>query len=1210
MVKRKKQDDYASEICNIQNKYINTPVSQYEDYKIPVEILNNSINNNDEKNIAIIGPYGAGKSSVVNTYLNRYKKSKFALKISLSSFEDSCQCDNEKNEKKIDDEKIEKAILQQFIYEKPYSKLKDTTITRIKDTSKSLTTFRCLYVIVLFLSCFLLILNKTSFLWKEIPSISIASIILSCVAGCIVLGDIVIHLRLDKIIVKANSSVLNFETELSKVENKNLSLLNAFADEIIYSLKKSHYSIVVIEDLDRVATLNIYTKLRELNYLINNNVYFKKNKVSFVYCLDDKLFNNPEERSKFFERIITIEPYLNYSNACKKVKDKLRELSQYFDQNNVDTFANNMAPYIKSQRVLNNIFYDFEIQKVKDKYVNRDNKDYKDTQDNYELLALLIYKNLYPTDFSKVFRQQGVLYSIFNEDKRKLIASKMKDLDSLINEKQKNIKNANQEYFKSVEELELFVLGIIRKYSISSSYSYSNEVKLQDIDDESKSVYINGYSYSLKEINRTIAANNLGFDIFSRLRNIKNQNNEEQDRIQNEIAQLSNEKIRLYSLTLKEFIEKYTIDEILKENPHVDSFLALCLSQNYINENFVYQLIVRIGNNTKRDLEFIQNVNVRKSTDYDCKLDDPIAVIQTLDENNFKLKYILNYSLLDYCLSTVNLETSKTRALLSQLSDGSQSSNDFIIKYLSIYQGNLEILKHVGQENVSLFRDIFSPNIDNNLKNSIADLIVSGADFKFDKINNMNLLTNYFDSTNNQNFLNLKDDITINNLVSLNVKFETINENLSNDYLRAIRDNNLYKCNLHNIKLILYKTFKFKRDVIEDKTLLMDILSIKTLKSNFYEYVIGNIYELIEDMIKQGLDGIYLPSEFFELLLSQRNARKEQKLYLINHFSFELDRFYEFDKNETEHLIKNNKVKCDLKILYEYWSRFSDLLPKMAENINSNFYKMYCYDVKTKTYKIDNSLIVEPSALVSTKDFRLSLLNELISAAKRKHKNINVLQLLQYCQLESVDINEVNNICEIDEANMQKLIENKILIFNQQLCKVVLNNDKMFSLFVNIYEVEISENINEPWIKENRWRLLFNKNVSVELKNIILRQCDDVIPINTIIDYNGLLQLIETCENKYLLIKSCIVSKIISIAEKVRLLSSNINNLDKTQTIELLCLISDKYKKLDDHEFTITIPSEYCSEAIVKFLKDKKIIGVRSGQTSKKNIITLKKATK
>lgn len=54
-------------------------------------------------------------------------------------------------------------------------------------------------------------------------------------------------------------------------------------------------------------------------------------------------------------------------------------------------------------------------------------------------------------------------------------------------------------------------------------------------------------------------------------------------------------------------------------------------------------------------------------------------------------------------------------------------------------------------------------------------------------------------------------------------------------------------------------------------------------------------------------------------------------------------------------------------------------------------------------------------------------------------------------------------------------------------------------------------------------------------------------------------------------------------------LISNINNLAKTQTIELLCLISEKYKKLDDHEFTITIPSEYCSEAIVKFLKEKNI---------------------
>ena len=77
-------------------------------------------NSNTIKNIAISGPYGAGKSSIIGTYIKKNRFNHKYLKVSLATFQDisseKLDLDNEEKikEKNRLERLIELSLLQQF----------------------------------------------------------------------------------------------------------------------------------------------------------------------------------------------------------------------------------------------------------------------------------------------------------------------------------------------------------------------------------------------------------------------------------------------------------------------------------------------------------------------------------------------------------------------------------------------------------------------------------------------------------------------------------------------------------------------------------------------------------------------------------------------------------------------------------------------------------------------------------------------------------------------------------------------------------------------------------------------------------------------------------------------------------------------------------------------------------------------------------------
>src|SRR5690606_30541975 len=99
------------------------------------------------------------------------------------------------------------------------------------------------------------------------------------------------------------------------------SILNHHLDEIIYFFEVTPYNVVIIEDLDRFQQTEIFTKLREINLLLNNSKKTKHKEIVFIYAVRDDMFTD-KERTKFFDFIIPIIPVVNSSNSSQKLLEK------------------------------------------------------------------------------------------------------------------------------------------------------------------------------------------------------------------------------------------------------------------------------------------------------------------------------------------------------------------------------------------------------------------------------------------------------------------------------------------------------------------------------------------------------------------------------------------------------------------------------------------------------------------------------------------------------------------------------------------------------------------------------------------------------------------------------------------------------------------------------------------------------------------------
>lgn len=295
-----------------------TPDILDENKKVYTDALDYAFGNPDIRNIAITGVYGAGKSTVWNTYRkNKSSNSeetifKNIITVCLGKYEDKS---NNNKEDKVLDNRVERQIINQIS-----AQIKSSDIPLSKYKFKGNLSGWSLWtniILTIFMSCSILFLVylKSIFIYlRELfggySAIKVTTVIFTILFIVPVSYYLFNFYKKNKVkFSKVSFKVA--EAQFSE-SNNDETVLERDMKEIVYLLSSSNTSIVVFEDLDRYDSVDIFVKLKELNFLLN--AYLETNQmnriVRFVYLIKDGLFYS-EDRTKFFDFIIPIIPIVN-----------------------------------------------------------------------------------------------------------------------------------------------------------------------------------------------------------------------------------------------------------------------------------------------------------------------------------------------------------------------------------------------------------------------------------------------------------------------------------------------------------------------------------------------------------------------------------------------------------------------------------------------------------------------------------------------------------------------------------------------------------------------------------------------------------------------------------------------------------------------------------------------------------------------------------
>lgn len=463
-----------------------TPINNINNGEEYLNALEWALNNPKVKNIALAGPYGAGKSSIIETYLNRekdkkniYEQHKFAkkyLKISMATFIEAHN--NEGNETKIeiDADEVEEGILKQLFYKVEHKKIPQSRYRKLQpihSINVLLGVIAFSVILIMFGGIFAPDICKN--IWNKIDAFAMKY---SCLSGktvgvAIGLGIVGIGITsyLAKIIMSrfhVKELKLPADTTLQASEDAEESVFNKNLDEIMYFFEETQYQLIFFEDLDRLENRKIFVHLRELNNLLNNDDVIKHKPIVFVYAVRDDIFTR-EDRTKFFDFIIPVVPVVNATNSGEILLEKLDDARRHGIYHDISQgFVLDVAPFISDMRVLQNIYNEFVVYKK-----TLQTEQHLKLSDE-QMMAIIVFKNLYPRDFADIQGEEGIIKKAF-QDKNSYIIEKREKWQEKIEYNKELIEKVSEDTLKSIKELKYAMLiaitegkGVTRNFTDSS----------------------------------------------------------------------------------------------------------------------------------------------------------------------------------------------------------------------------------------------------------------------------------------------------------------------------------------------------------------------------------------------------------------------------------------------------------------------------------------------------------------------------------------------------------------------------------------------------------------------------------------------------------------------------------------------------------------------------------------------------------------------
>lgn len=675
------------EEAGVGSRYVDlAPTDQADPAGVYSTALTKATENPRVMNIALTGPYGSGKSSIIKSFLKDYKRP--VLQISLAAFLPEALPETGSTSGKVGRQEIERSILQQMLYGADARRLPLSRFKRIQSPGRW-SMLASLFIIFGIISCWHLFQQRDEIIagnyFRPLAVANWLNLLTFAIGGGFI-WTVIHHFYIASFGISLKSVSLK-DIEITPKAATEESILNRHLDEIIYFFQSTKYDLVVIEDLDRFNNSDIFVTLREINSLVNANLRGKRH-IRFLYALRDDMFVNTD-RTKFFEFIIPVIPIINTSNSIDKVLEQGKRLS--LDDRLDHQFLREVSRYLNDLRLIQNIFNEYAI------YVANLETDNENNLDVNKLLAVLIYKNVFPSDFESLHRGKGNLAQVLHSHDQYIAASESRytleisRLEKLVDDGERQLPNSLAELRRiyAMAIVEMMPDGFCR-----FSPDRSSMIPLNNLANYER-------FETLLESRQLLIATNQGHQQQLQLNDLQakidphrtfQQRKEEVEKKSaafrdSSLKQIRELRAKLNTLRMAKFNEvvRGNADETdalfdkFGEGADLARFLVL---EGHLDDTYYqYTSLFHSGHLSPSDNKFLIQIRSFRTPDPDFQIDNPREVIAAMRPEDFSRNYVLNVTIVDCLLADPSAYETQTRRLLDFIASDFDACEKFMSSY-------------------------------------------------------------------------------------------------------------------------------------------------------------------------------------------------------------------------------------------------------------------------------------------------------------------------------------------------------------------------------------------------------------------------------------------------------------------------------------------------------------------------------------------------
>lgn len=680
---------------------------------LAVDDLKFALEQSDSRNIAVTGHYGSGKSSVANTCINEMGIGDKVLRISMSTF--SLPADTKPVGDNLYSDDIEYKIVQHLLYKCDKAKIPHSGFKQIRLPKEVNFSSYVTYTLIAFV-CYIIAFEPAIF---QIDSFYDAYHKLfdkevgwwiNLIADAVAVAYMIRYLwEVGKMLASKLHQIRSVKVEAKGVKleaskDAEVSVFNRYLDEIVYIIQSNKYDYILFEDLDRLDNSDrLFLKIRELNMLINESETFKSQKrlVRFIYAIRDDVFTR-ELRTKCFDYIVAVVPVVDYYNVTDYLIKQYKSKGLF---KTVETpVLEQLLNRVSGLRELKNIVNEYTLfQKSLKTHLSGDDENYEQ-----KLLAVIVYKNLFPQDFAKAYLKKGLFYkifknkSLFSEDETKELREKANASIQSMNEAREKIINVRKQYLENLND-EVEVTSLIKDgydYTLGQVASRDYLFGLFINDEFDRYTYTDHnreetgsmtYNFVFDEIEKKVTEDMGYYEAIDELSQAYNRSNDERLKLEKEIKVIENTALRevlrkiggekARAVFNKIYVKEYPAKENEPQTVNfemVDTLLTMIYG-GYITEDY-YLYISKFyeGATSESDYQFTNAVLQGTERPFDQKLNNVKSVIRKFRVEDFKNNSILNYDILNYLLDN------KEEHFLTSFIQTARKNPEFIVSYFQM----------------------------------------------------------------------------------------------------------------------------------------------------------------------------------------------------------------------------------------------------------------------------------------------------------------------------------------------------------------------------------------------------------------------------------------------------------------------------------------------------------------------------------------------